>query len=98
MPELAKDDEALPKSCTWVKHSGRTDELPGWFPASIMMVDTGEIFIAKSMEEIPPERTFKVLAVKVKEEKYVCQHEGWSFKTHGRVCHQCGTFMVDFGD
>ena len=71
MSELAKDDEALPKSCTWVKHSDRTDKLPGWFPACIMMVDTREIFIAKSMEEIPHSRTFKVLAVKVKEEKDV---------------------------
>jgi len=43
------------------------ETLPGYFPARIMMVDTGEIFLAKSMEEIPPGRTFKVLAVKIKE-------------------------------
>lgn len=27
-----------------------------------------------------------------------CQHEGWTFKTHGRCCHKCGKFLVDFGD
>lgn len=27
-----------------------------------------------------------------------CTHEGYSFKQHGRCCHQCGAFMVDWGD
>lgn len=43
------------------------ETLPGYFPAQIMMIDTGEIFLAKSMEEISPGLPFKVLAVKVKE-------------------------------
>jgi hypothetical protein len=38
-----------------------------WFPATIQMTDTGETFLAKTMEDIPPGRNFKVLAVKVKE-------------------------------
>ena len=44
------------------------ETLPGYFPARIMMVDTEEIFTAKSMEDIPAGRTFKVLAVKIKEQ------------------------------
>lgn len=27
-----------------------------------------------------------------------CVHEGWSFNEHGRRCHKCGEFLVDFGD
>lgn len=30
--------------------------------------------------------------------KLVCEHEGWTFKKHGRCCHQCGKFLIDFGD
>jgi hypothetical protein len=39
--------------------------LPGYFPAEILMTDTKEKFIAKTAEDIPPGRTFKVLATRV---------------------------------
>lgn len=39
-----------------------------YFPARIQMIDTGEIFIAKSAEEIPPSSNFKIFALRVKEE------------------------------
>ena len=43
--------------------------IPGYFPARIMMVDTGEIFIAQTMQDIPASRAFKVLEVKTEEKK-----------------------------
>ena len=27
----------------------------------------------------------------------LCKHKGWSFNKHGRCCHTCGEFMIDFG-
>lgn len=27
-----------------------------------------------------------------------CAHVDWNFQKHGRCCHKCGAFMVDFGD
>ncbi len=31
-------------------------------------------------------------------EKQGCKHLGWSFARIGRCCHDCGKYMVDFGD
>ena len=45
------------------------ETLPGYFPARLMMVDTGETFIAQTMQDIPASRAFKVLEVKIKEKK-----------------------------
>jgi hypothetical protein len=47
----------------------KVEQLPGFFPARIKMVDTGEIFIAKTMQEIPPYRSFKIVETKVEEQK-----------------------------
>ena len=47
----------------------KIETLPGYFPARIQMVDTGEIFIAQRVEDIPAARSFKVLEVKIKEKK-----------------------------
>ena len=41
---------------------------PSWWPAKVMMVDTGEIFIAASLEDIPHTRTFKILETRTKEQ------------------------------
>ena len=27
-----------------------------------------------------------------------CLHKDWNFEKHGRCCHTCGAFVVDFGD
>ena len=46
-----------------------SDDFPGYFPALIRMVDTGEEFIAQTMDDIPCGREFNILKVKVKQEK-----------------------------
>ena len=42
---------------------------PGWFPCKILLVDTDEVIIAKTVSDVPPNRAFRVLETQIKEPK-----------------------------
>lgn len=73
MSEKTKDEEnegdCFDEEMWWEMKKPEQERLSGYFPAKILMVDTGEVFIAKTMQDIPASRSFKVLEVKIKEEK-----------------------------